>query len=185
VSRNVGFGLTGRSRSPASLNEQASVGFAFTQQIRGRKVGHKCLAKTPKSAKRKGCTRTLTAGTLSFSGHAGANTVGFQGRISPSKRLAPGGDTLTITATNSAGARSAPASLRFTIVRWCVVCGLTLPGWQVVADRVWRESAWPRSGCSRRGAPGSGRLASAAGSERRYAPLDPRSAALTACLRVR
>jgi hypothetical protein len=100
-----------------SLNEQASVGFAFTQQVSGRKVGHKCLAKTPKNTKRKRCTRTLTAGTLSFSGHSGANAVGFQGRISPSKRLAPGGYRLTITATNSAGARSAPASLRFTIVR--------------------------------------------------------------------
>jgi hypothetical protein len=100
-----------------SLNEQASVSFSFIQKVSGRKVARKCVAQTPKNAKRKRCTRTVTAGTLSFTAHAGTTTVRFQGRISPSKRLAPGRYTLIITATNSAGARSAPASLGFTIVR--------------------------------------------------------------------
>jgi hypothetical protein len=50
-------------------------------------------------------------------GHSGSNKVVFQGRISRSQRLKPGVYTLVITATNPAGQRSAPASLRFTIVR--------------------------------------------------------------------
>ena len=56
-------------------------------------------------------------GTLSFMGHNGTNKVVFQGRISRSKKLKPGLYTLIITATNSAGARSTPVTLRFTIVR--------------------------------------------------------------------
>ena len=79
-----------------SLNEQATVTFSFT-----RRVGR----------------RTVTAGRLTFTGHSGTNKVAFQGRISPVKKLRPGRYTLVITATNSAGARSAPKSLSFTIVK--------------------------------------------------------------------
>jgi hypothetical protein len=43
--------------------------------------------------------------------------VAFQGRISPVEKLEPGRYTLVITATNSAGVRSAPKSLSFTIVK--------------------------------------------------------------------
>jgi hypothetical protein len=80
-----------------SLNEQASVTFSFTQRVSGR--------------------RTATAGTLTFTGHSGTNKVAFQGRISPAEKLKPGRYTLEITATNSAGVRSAPKSLSFTIVK--------------------------------------------------------------------
>jgi YVTN family beta-propeller protein len=113
----------GRRRLPVgttfsfSLNEQASVSLSFREQLGGRKLGRKCLAKTPKNAKHKRCTRTLAAGTLSFTGHTGTNTVSFQGRISRSRRLGTGRYMLIIRATNSAGAHSAPASLSFTIVR--------------------------------------------------------------------
>jgi hypothetical protein len=50
-------------------------------------------------------------------GHTGLNTVVFQGRISRSKRLVLGAYTLGITAANSAGERSSPRSLSFTIVK--------------------------------------------------------------------
>ncbi len=79
-----------------SLNEQAAVTFSFTRRVRGR---------------------TVTAGRLTFMGHEGTNKVAFQGRISPKKKLKPGRYTLLITATDPAGARSAPKSLSFTIVR--------------------------------------------------------------------
>jgi hypothetical protein len=59
----------------------------------------------------------VEAGTLPFAGHSGTNTVAFEGRISPAKKLGPGHYRLEITATNSAGLRSAPKSLNFTIVR--------------------------------------------------------------------
>ena len=79
-----------------SLNQQAIVTFSFTKRASGRKV---------------------TAGRLTFTGHGGTNKVVFQGRISPVKKLKPGYYTLVITATNSAGVRSSPKSLSFTIVK--------------------------------------------------------------------
>ncbi len=79
-----------------SLNEQATVTFSFTQRVRAHKV---------------------SAGRLTFTGHSGADKLAFQGRISPVKKLKPGSYTLVITATDSAGARSAPKSLSFTIVK--------------------------------------------------------------------
>jgi hypothetical protein len=100
-----------------SLNEQASVSFAFTQKVKGRKVGRSCVAKTRMNARRKGCTRTVTAGTLSFIAHGGINRVVFQGHISRSTRLAPGRYTLVITARNAAAQESTPVRLGFTIVR--------------------------------------------------------------------
>jgi FG-GAP repeat protein len=79
-----------------SLNDQAAVTFSFTQRVSGR---------------------TVTAGRLTFAGHAGTNKVAFQGRVSAKKKLEPGRYTLVITAADSAGTRSAPKSLTFTIVK--------------------------------------------------------------------
>jgi hypothetical protein len=99
------------------LNEPASVSFAFTQQLGGRKVKGRCVAQTNKNRRKPSCRRTVMAGTLSFAGHTGLNKVVFQGRISASKRLGLGAYTLGITATNSVGERSSPRSLNFTIVK--------------------------------------------------------------------
>jgi hypothetical protein len=99
-----------------SLNEQAAVTFRFTEQARGRKVGHRCVAQSDKSRHRRSCTRTVVTGVLSFTGRSAANKVVFQGRISNSRKLKPGHYTLVITATNSSGAHSRPVSLSFTIV---------------------------------------------------------------------
>jgi uncharacterized delta-60 repeat protein len=98
-----------------TLNEAARVTFAFTQTLPGRRVGRRCVAQTKRNKHKRRCSRTLTAGTLTFAGHAGANKVRFQGRLSRSKRLKPGRYTLIITATNAAGQR-ATARLTFTIV---------------------------------------------------------------------
>jgi uncharacterized repeat protein (TIGR01451 family) len=99
-----------------TLNEQARVSFAFTQQDGGRKVKGRCVAQTKKNRSKPRCRLRVTPGTLSFTGHAGLNKVVFQGLISRSKKLRPGRYTLVITATSVAGKRSAPQSLRFTIV---------------------------------------------------------------------
>ena len=77
-----------------TLNEAARVRFAFTRTRPSRR-----------------------AGTLRFSGHAGANRVRFKGRLSRTRKLKPGRYKLTITATNGAGQRSAPRSLTFRIVK--------------------------------------------------------------------
>jgi hypothetical protein len=99
-----------------ALNEPAVVRFSFTQQAPGRKVHRKCVAQTKKNRHKPRCTRTTVAGSFTFTGHQGTNTVRFAGRISPAKKLKPGKYTLQITAT-AQGQRSAPQSLTFTIVK--------------------------------------------------------------------
>jgi hypothetical protein len=91
--------------------------FGFAKRVSGRKVGGDCVAQTEKNRRKPACMRNATAGTLTFVGHSGTNKVAFQGRISPVEKLKPGRYTLVITATNSAGVRSAPTSLSFTIVK--------------------------------------------------------------------
>jgi hypothetical protein len=99
-----------------SLNEQAIVTFRFTRSLPGRKVGHGCVSETRVNRHGLSCKRTVTDGTLSFTGHSGVNYVAFQGRISRAKKLGLGSYTLTITATSSTGQSSQPRSLSFTIV---------------------------------------------------------------------
>ncbi|MGA2452437.1 MAG: FG-GAP repeat protein [Solirubrobacteraceae bacterium] len=96
------------------LNESASVTFTFTESAGGRKVGKKCEAQTNKNKHKHRCTRTVLAGTLTFSAHAGTNKVHFEGLISKHEKLAPGSYTLLVTATAS-GKRSATSTLHFTI----------------------------------------------------------------------
>jgi hypothetical protein len=100
-----------------SLNEQATVTFSFTQLVGGREGTHGCLARTHANVQRKGCSYDVTRGTLSFTGQDGTNSVLFMGRVSHTKKLKPGRYTLVITATNTAGQKSAPQKLSFTIVR--------------------------------------------------------------------
>ncbi|HEX4563757.1 MAG TPA: hypothetical protein VH115_04820, partial [Solirubrobacteraceae bacterium] len=100
-----------------ALNVQARVTFTFTQPREGRTAGRECVPRTRHNARRRRCTRTVTVGQLSFAAHAGANTVAFQGRISPASRLARGRYALVIVATNTVGVASAPVTLHFTIVR--------------------------------------------------------------------
>ncbi len=100
-----------------SLNEQATVTFSFAQRVSGREVGGKCVAQSENNRSKPTCGRTVTAGRLTFTGRSGTDEVAFQGLISPVKKLEPGRCTLVITATNSAGVRSAPKSLSFTIVK--------------------------------------------------------------------
>ncbi len=100
-----------------TLNEQARVSFAFTQQVNGRKVKGKCVTQTKKNRHKPACRRTLRSGTLSFTAHSGLNKVFFQGRISRSRKLKPGHYTLMITATSATGRHSRPVRLSFTIVK--------------------------------------------------------------------
>jgi hypothetical protein len=97
-----------------ALNESARVTLTFAQQLTGRRVHGKCLAGS--HPHHPSCKRMVIRGHLSFSGHAGKNSVSFDGRVSRTKKLPVGAYTLMITASSS-GARSAPASLRFTIVK--------------------------------------------------------------------
>jgi uncharacterized delta-60 repeat protein len=97
------------------VNQAATMRFAFTQKVPGRKVGHLCVAPSKKNAHKPKCTRTVTRGKLSFSVGAGVHKVRFDGRLSKHKKLARGRYTLIITASNGAGP-PATKKLTFTIV---------------------------------------------------------------------
>ena len=99
-----------------TLNEPASVNLTFTQLQIGREVDETCVARTNKNRHKHTCIRSVTQGVLSVTGHAGANDIDFQGRLSHSKRLASGSYTLLLAATNVAG-RSPTEKLEFTIVK--------------------------------------------------------------------
>jgi streptogramin lyase len=99
------------------LNEPATVTFSFTQQLAGSSVHHKCVARTRKNAKHRGCRRTVTVGRLSFTGQIGTNQVVFQGRVSSRTKLAPGRYAVVILATNSIGLASTPVALGFTVAK--------------------------------------------------------------------
>jgi len=98
-----------------SLTEQAAVTFRFTRQLAGRRVGRKCRATDEGNRTYPRCERTVAAGTLSFTGHGGANDVVFQGRISRSKKLDVGRYALIVNARNATGT-STPLSVVFTIL---------------------------------------------------------------------
>jgi FG-GAP repeat len=100
-----------------SLNEKASVSFAFTRRVGGRRVKGRCVAQTKRNRHMRACRRTVTIATLVFSAHAGVNRVSFQGRISHSRKLEPGGYAVVIAATNTTRQRSNTKTLSFTIVK--------------------------------------------------------------------
>jgi hypothetical protein len=98
------------------LNEHAQVRFTFSQRVNGRRVNGSCVAATGANRSAPACKRSVTRGALSFAGHAGANSVAFQGRLSHAHKLTAGVYELTIVATSVTLKRSAPRSLSFTIV---------------------------------------------------------------------
>ncbi len=98
-----------------ALNTPASVTFTFTQKVGGRRVHGKCLAPSHRNRRARTCRRTVTRGALTLSGHAGVNTLKFQGRISGHTKLRPGNYTVVITAAGPSGAAT-PERLTFTIV---------------------------------------------------------------------
>jgi hypothetical protein len=61
--------------------------------------------------------RGTRTGSLTRSAHAGLNRIAFAGRLSRIRKLAPGGYTMRITATNATGQSVTSRTLRFSIVR--------------------------------------------------------------------
>jgi hypothetical protein len=98
------------------LNVAASTLFAFTRIEAGRTVGGKCVRPTTANRGKRRCTRFIPAGRLTVKGHAGTNTVRFQGRITKTRHLKAGRHQLTIFATDSQGQNSFPNTLRFTVL---------------------------------------------------------------------
>lgn len=96
------------------LNEAASVTLQFTKSAAGRSSNGKCVAQTPRNRHRRACTRTISAGTITLPGRAGANKVAFDGVLSGHAKLAPAAYVLHASASAS-GKSSAPGILRFTM----------------------------------------------------------------------
>jgi uncharacterized repeat protein (TIGR01451 family) len=99
------------------LSEPARATLTFAQPKTGRKVRGRCRSLTRANRRKPKCTIPNVRGVLLLAGHAGTNRLRFQGRLTRTRRLGPGTYTLTITATDSAGNRSRPRTIRFTIVR--------------------------------------------------------------------
>ena len=98
-----------------NLNTAATINLTFTHVVNGRKAKHHCVAPSRHDTHARACKRTVAAGTLILTAHAGTDKVGFQGQLSKHRKLAPGAYTLTITASNTSG-RSRPRSIKFSIV---------------------------------------------------------------------
>jgi hypothetical protein len=97
-----------------TLSGAAQVRLDFTKPRSGRKVGGKCVAPTKRNKHKAKCTPP--AGSTTFSGHAGTNTVVFEGWVSHSKKLGPGHYTVAITAITP-GVGTTTAKLNFTVVK--------------------------------------------------------------------
>jgi DNA-binding beta-propeller fold protein YncE len=98
-----------------SLSTDATVHLTFTQSRPGRRRGRRCVAPAPRNRHARPCRRT-TVETLTVAGHAGRDTIAFQGTITPGHRLALGRWSVSLQAVDAAG-RSAPRRLSFTIVK--------------------------------------------------------------------
>jgi len=86
-----------------SLNVAASVQLAFSERV-------------VKRHRRRAATRWVSRGAVVLEAHAGADRVVFDGRLAPSRRLAPGAYRVRLLATD-AGGSSKPVTLSFEIVR--------------------------------------------------------------------
>lgn len=104
------------TRFSFSLNEPASVGLTFMRVLPGRRVSGKCLASRHQNRSRPKCKRNVSAGSLAVPGHAGLNTIRFQGRLSSAKKLTPGNYTVAVTTRDSLGLRTLTRSLSFAVV---------------------------------------------------------------------
>ncbi|HXD55985.1 MAG TPA: hypothetical protein VN618_14610 [Solirubrobacteraceae bacterium] len=99
-----------------TLDRAAVVTLRFTTVVPGRRVGRRCVEQSKRNRHKKRCSRTITAGVLSFNAHAGTDKIRFYGVLSGHRRLRPGAYTMTATATAS-GLSGAARTLHFTIVR--------------------------------------------------------------------
>ena len=88
----------------------------FTQSVPGRRVAGRCVAPGHKNAGRPRCKRTLLVGSFAVPGHAGLDSVRFQGRLSGIHTLKPGSYLVSLTARDAHGQKVVSRSLGFTII---------------------------------------------------------------------
>ena len=114
VSKRVPTG----TRISFRLDRDAGVQVRFLISKPGRKVGRRCKAPTRKNRRGTRCRFVSSGKELSFGGHAGTNTIRFQGRITRGgKPLKPGSYQLKLVARDPTSSRASTARARFKIVR--------------------------------------------------------------------
>jgi Tol biopolymer transport system component len=99
-----------------SLSEPARVVFTVERIGRGRKRGKRCVKATKANRKKRACTRYTRFGRFAQGGAAGSNTKAFAGKIGR-KKMRPGKYRITLRATDAAGNKSRPKSLRVRVVK--------------------------------------------------------------------
>jgi hypothetical protein len=104
------------TRFQYALSEQARVTLRIQRALAGRRAGGKCVRPTARLRRAKRCTRYRTVGTLSGNAASGANSTKFMGKFG-TRALRPGSYRARITATDTAGNRSAPRIAAFRVVR--------------------------------------------------------------------
>jgi hypothetical protein len=99
-----------------TLSETSDVTIAIQRRTIGRRVGGRCRKATRRNRSRRRCTRFVRAGALRRADQSGSVSTSFSGRIGR-RALKPSRYRATITATDTAGNRSAPRRLAFRVVR--------------------------------------------------------------------
>jgi hypothetical protein len=98
-----------------SLSESARAVFTIESAMSGRLLGRRCKPPSASNRRKRGCTRYAFAARFAQQAVGGTNSKRWSGKIGR-KGLPPGIYRLTIVATDAAGNRSRPASVRFKIV---------------------------------------------------------------------
>jgi 6-phosphogluconolactonase (cycloisomerase 2 family) len=98
------------------LSEAARVTFTIRRRTIGRRVAGKCRPVTRKNRKRKKCVFFKRVGRLAVDAKAGRNRTRFSGKLR-GRRLRRGRYRAVAVAADTAGAKSAPRTVAFRIVR--------------------------------------------------------------------
>jgi sugar lactone lactonase YvrE len=110
------FSLRQKTAFRFTLSAPASVRILVEAVSGGRRVKGRCVKPTRRNRRAKKCTRYRAMGTLKSAGLAGADSVGFSGRLGKLV-LKPGRYRATLVAQPSTGQASLPRSLLFTFLR--------------------------------------------------------------------
>jgi 6-phosphogluconolactonase (cycloisomerase 2 family) len=106
----------GRIGLHVTLSEDASVRIALERVRPGRMVHGVCRRQTRRNRRSRACRRFQQVGSFTAGGHTGSNEVVVPAKLR-GRALPAGTYRATLTATDAAGAVSAPAQVAFRLVR--------------------------------------------------------------------
>lgn len=101
------FAVNRRGRIRFTLSAAGTVRFTLARVVRGRRVRGSCRVPAPRRGRP--CTKTVTLGSFTAAGGAGANSLAFPARVG-GRGVIPG--TYRLTARLGTGSRSATVTVR-------------------------------------------------------------------------